>query len=1032
MSYKKIFISFIILFLCFFSYEINVYADEKLYELNLLPENGEKTNTIFIQNSNEYLNVYDNLNNKNNKFSNITTIGIDVPIRSGYAFDGYYIKNNNLQFINQEGYFEDDNILDFISSNPNNRYINVSAKYKRLNYNINLKANNKIFRKLYFSSLNDKYIYSSSSVLINKIDIPECEDENYEFAGYYVGKVKVIDKTGKIILKTDSKTGIEKAVIKSAINDTKTVSLEAKWKEAELDEEDEEYDDEYDEEIEDDEEFDDYFDEDEDEYYEDGYGYSYDDYDAYTDEEDEEYDNYLDDSYFMDEEIEDDEAYNDYTDLDDEDNTESVDLDEEDLNYYEEDSVMEYEDEDGNVEEITCSENQEYDSSEEECICKNGYEENIDDKGNITCEKETTDSEEIDDEDESDDLEDEEDDDECKTGFTLDATTNTCKECVNVDSDGECLNTCKLGEAIDDTVEGSETCKECEDEDEDGYCDDLEADDEDESDDLEETDDEDESDDIEVTDDEETEIDDPNSNIYAVCYMEKNTIKKGNTQDFSYEVKKNTKKYRISFKSKSNKIRVKNRRITAKKPGEAGVYIIATDSNGKEVDKRRCRVFVYDDNISDNTKKAIAKNKLAEKAYDESRGEKALVYDNTGIKDTKSNSTKLKSINCNTTTLTVNKAGKVSYTLNPILANNTIKTTTNSKKITIVDSSKAKIKGTKTGDAKVTIKSGNISKKCNVKIKVDTKSPENKPVNNSKKNFNKLNNSGNKNITLVVGNNYLLKYTLEPLSAKKSVSFVSNNSDIAKVNNNGNVTAKKVGTTTIKAIFTSKSGSSKKLIYNITVTNKKSSSKKNTTKTNKQTKTKKKYICIIKNPHGSTKDDRINLVIGGETKKLNDNCNHDVDIKSKSFEAKDDKVTVNSNGRVTAVKKGKTYVKEHIKFIDGTTLSLKFYIKVSEKNKSTKSSTSTPSTTPSAPAASAAPVSYSITCSKNNNGTVNCNASPSPNGHPNRSWSSPNTQAVSWSNTTNGIFKCEKNKDVTIIFSDGAGGSGKTTYSCKK
>lgn len=229
MKKNKIFAFLLSIYISFFSSMMIAKADG-LYKLEIDPKNGDDISTVYVRYEDEDVNIYENYISEENSYANITNIGTNVPIRKGYAFYGYYLEKNSNPFILSDGTFNIDSMYEYLSETKNPpKTIKVSAKWKRLDFQINLVANKKVFRKIYFSNQSDDLIYSQTSVLINSIDIPLCSNSNYEFSGYYFDNIKVIDEHGNFIFKTN-KSGTRYAVIKKAIINKKHATLSAKWR----------------------------------------------------------------------------------------------------------------------------------------------------------------------------------------------------------------------------------------------------------------------------------------------------------------------------------------------------------------------------------------------------------------------------------------------------------------------------------------------------------------------------------------------------------------------------------------------------------------------------------------------------------------------------------------------------------------------------------------------------------------------------------------------------------------------------------
>lgn len=229
MKKGKIFVFLLSIYISFFSSMIIAKADG-LYKLEIDPKNGDTKSNVYVRYSSEDVNIYENYISEKNSYANITNIGTNVPIRKGYAFYGYYLENNSNPFILKDGSFNTDSMYEYLTENKNlSKTIKISARWERLDFQIDLVANKKIFRKVYFSNQSDDLLYSQTSVLINSIDIPLCSNPNYEFSGYYFDNIKVIDEHGNFIFKT-SKSGKRYAAIKKAIISKKHATLSAKWR----------------------------------------------------------------------------------------------------------------------------------------------------------------------------------------------------------------------------------------------------------------------------------------------------------------------------------------------------------------------------------------------------------------------------------------------------------------------------------------------------------------------------------------------------------------------------------------------------------------------------------------------------------------------------------------------------------------------------------------------------------------------------------------------------------------------------------
>ena len=178
--------------------------------------------------------------------------------------------------------------------------------------------------------------------------------------------------------------------------------------------------------------------------------------------------------------------------------------------------------------------------------------------------------------------------------------------------------------------------------------------------------------------------------------------------------------------------------------------------------------------------------------------------------------------------------------------------------------SKGKITAKKTGTAKITVttKSG-ATATCTVKVqkaKVTTKS-----LTISKK---KLTLQTKKSTTLTLERN--------PISATEKITWTSSNTKVATVNSKGKVTAKKAGTATI----TARTSNGKKVTCKVTV----------------------------KAPKVTLKKTSANVKVGNTTA-IQIKSTYPANDEVKSYKSSNKKVaTVNKNGKVTGVKKGKATI----------------------------------------------------------------------------------------------------------------------------
>ena len=186
----------------------------------------------------------------------------------------------------------------------------------------------------------------------------------------------------------------------------------------------------------------------------------------------------------------------------------------------------------------------------------------------------------------------------------------------------------------------------------------------------------------------------------------------------------------------------------------------------------------------------------------------------------------------------------------------------NTKIVTV--NSKGKITAKKTGTAKITVttKSG-ATATCTVKVqkaKVTTKS-----LTISKK---KLTLQTKKSTTLTLERN--------PISATEKITWTSSNTKVATVNSKGKVTAKKAGTATI----TARTSNGKKVTCKVTV----------------------------KAPKVTLKKTSANVKVGNTTA-IQIKSTYPANDEVKSYKSSNKKVaTVNKNGKVTGVKKGKATI----------------------------------------------------------------------------------------------------------------------------
>lgn len=221
-------------------------------------------------------------------------------------------------------------------------------------------------------------------------------------------------------------------------------------------------------------------------------------------------------------------------------------------------------------------------------------------------------------------------------------------------------------------------------------------------------------------------------------------------------------------------------------------------------------------------------------------------------------------------TFYVGKEAKISLVYTPSNASNKNCTWKSSDKSVATVDSEGRVKAVSVGTCTITAKSKDGGYTATCKLTVTKKVyPTSVKLNYSRK-------------TIAAGKTYQLKATVSPSNASiKSVKWSSSNKDIATVNSKGLVTAKKGGTATITCTTTS---GSKKAVCKITVTQKVKSislSASSITLISGKTKT----IKATASPSSAT--------------------NKDVTWSSSDKNI----VTVNGNGKITAVKAGTAYVR---------------------------------------------------------------------------------------------------------------------------
>lgn len=221
-------------------------------------------------------------------------------------------------------------------------------------------------------------------------------------------------------------------------------------------------------------------------------------------------------------------------------------------------------------------------------------------------------------------------------------------------------------------------------------------------------------------------------------------------------------------------------------------------------------------------------------------------------------------------TFYVGKEAKISLVYTPSNASNKNCTWKSSDKSVATVDSEGRVKAVSVGTCTITAKSKDGGYTATCKLTVTKKVyPTSVKLNYSRK-------------TIAAGKTYQLKATVSPSNASiKSVKWSSSNKDIATVNSKGLVTAKKGGTVTITCTTTS---GSKKAVCKITVTQKVKSislSASSITLISGKTKT----IKATASPSSATNKD---VTWSSSDKKI---------------------VTVNGNGKITAVKAGTAYVR---------------------------------------------------------------------------------------------------------------------------